>query len=492
MNYHKGMVLYTDGGCRPSRGFGGWGLHGYLYTTEPSKKGAGQADNYLTDLGYIRKVEVDDMAQINQVTPIHYVDGFGSYQQEVTNNIAELTSAIQALAHAVNYAEVVDVLILADSEYVLKGITEYMPIWLSNNFTRRDGEPVANQGLWRDFVKVRDQLIQRGVNVRFDWVKGHDPEQRFLGNTIADRLATLGVMASKRQVHFNQLMVSEADGYWKYDAEKHPMLTNRRCYFNTISPKRVPGEYYLGEHGTDDELCGKRMSDGTFSVVRLAQPDQAIEQFFSMTEKMAQGRDALMMIRLEQLFRPMTHKEITNYGEVAVVQPQKQRLDLNDLGDEPVSREFNPPRLALRVVLSMDELAVRLDQYLAGDKAVTVTDLTPILYETVTKSKKVKGGGEEVTHHQVLRPEFVVGYAALAVEANYEVEGVQKTAPVTLTLGIDSPDRNALKRLETMSPKVSLISWLESPTAFRYATVVEAGEDKGIWAGVYSNLRIVS
>ena len=29
-----GAVLYTDGGCRPSRGKGGWGVHGYTYTTE--------------------------------------------------------------------------------------------------------------------------------------------------------------------------------------------------------------------------------------------------------------------------------------------------------------------------------------------------------------------------------------------------------------------------------------------------------------------------
>lgn len=488
MEHHQGLVVYTDGGCRPSRGAGGWGIHGYLYTTEPSTKGSGQPDNYLTKHGYVLKVEVDDVEKIGQVTPIHYVDGYGSFPQEVTNNIAELTAATQALVHAFSW-DVKEVLILTDSEYTIKGITEWMSIWMSNGFTRRDGEPVANQGLWKEFVKARENLEQRGTSVRFEWVRGHD---KFLGNIIADRAATLGVMSSKLGIHVNQIVVTEAQGYWKYDTEKHPMLANRRCYFNTISDSLVPGEYYLGEHGTEDELLGKRMSDGTYSVVRLKEADMAIETVRSLHSKLAGGRDALMMIRLDQLFSANTHKEVSEWGAAAVVQPNPRRLDLEDLGGAPLSREFNPPRLAVRAVLAVEELASKLDLYLAGAAGIGVTDLTPILYETITKSKKVKGGGEQVEHHQKLRPEFGVGYAALAVEANYEVDGVVKTAPVTLTLGIDSLDRNALKRLETLSPKVSLISWLESPTAFRYATVVEAGEDKGIWAGVYSNLRIVS
>ena len=57
----KGLVLYTDGGCRPNPGYGGSGIHGYLYTEEVPKKGAGQGLNILTAEGYVVKSEVPDM-----------------------------------------------------------------------------------------------------------------------------------------------------------------------------------------------------------------------------------------------------------------------------------------------------------------------------------------------------------------------------------------------------------------------------------------------
>jgi hypothetical protein len=86
---------------------------------------------------------------------------------------------------------------------------------------------------------------------------------------------------------------------------------------------------------------------------------------------------------------------------------------------------------------------------------------------------------------------YNVGFAALELDVNYKSDDGILAAPVILTLGIDLLDRNALKKLEIYNPKVTIISWLEAPGVFRYATVIEANEDVGIWAGCYSNLRIV-
>jgi hypothetical protein len=141
----------------------------------------------------------------------------------------------------------------------------------------------------------------------------------------------------------------------------------------------------------------------------------------------------------------------------------------------------------MRAVESVELLMQRLNQYLAKDPEIAVTDLTDILYE---KSQKVVK--KETIDICTLNPKYNVGFAALEVNANYKTDEGIASAPVTLTLGIDLIDRNALKRLETSHPKVSLISWLEAPHIFRYATVIETADDIGIWAGLYSNVRIVT
>lgn len=490
----KGLVLYTDGGCKPSRGKGGWGLHGYLFSSDEPKKGSGNQDHILTREGYVTKIVANafiaDGGPLSQVTPIHYIDGWGSFgPDDVTNNIAELTAAIRALRYAADY-EVVFVQVLTDSEYVQKHLSEgHADKWRRTGWIKSDQQPVVNAEYWEDLLTARDLLVDRGIKVRFDWVRGHNDN---LGNTKADNFASYAVMLSKRGLIECRIDSTPADGYWKYETNRHPMIANRRCYFNTMAEYNDPGFYYLGDHGKEDDLLGKRVSDGAYSVVRLAEPDPVIELVRNHQIKLASNRDAIVMLRLDQMFKPSCHWELMNWGTNGLNQPKPYRLDLFGMDEkEPVSREFQPPRLAVRAVESLSDLADRLDMYLSGDPLITVTDITSILYETSLKTKKVKGGGEEVEVIQSLKSEYSVGFASMQVDVLYGGANDPRTAKATLTLGIDLLDRNALNRLAGLKPQVKVITWLESPTAFRYATVVEAGEDKGIWAGVYSNLRIV-
>jgi hypothetical protein len=384
--------------------------------------------------------------------------------------------------------------VTTDSQYVRKGIEEWVEGWQRNGWIKRDGEPVANDGLWKELIAAKQRLVDRGVEVSFAWVKGHDGH---LGNDIADKHATLGVLLSQQEIFKSDVTTTVAEGYWKYDSERHPMLANRRMYFNTVAEYQKPGEYYLGEHGTEDDLLGKRISDGAYSVVRLKEPDASIEFVRNHTTDLACGMDSIIMIRLDQLFSAGTHKEVMRYGTIAMPRANPARLDLNCLDEEPgpghkrkpLTRECRPPKLAMRAVEALSDLIDKLEMYKAGDALVTATDLTEILYET--RDKPVGKKAETVLTME-LRPQFVVGFAALEVQANYRVGDGIAQVPVTLTLGIDLLNRNSLKRLEKAYPKVTLLTWLESPTSFRYATVVEADGDVGIWAGVYSNLRMVA
>ncbi len=486
VNVKKGLVIYSDGGVRPTNpGYGGWGIHGYLYTETPPKKGSGNPDHVLTVEGYLTKVEhALQMQKLKEVTPVHYIDGCGSFVNEISNNVAEMVATLTALRHAAEY-EISSIVIRTDSEYVCNGLEKWVVNWAKNGWLKQDGTPPSNVDLWKELVAAKDILVHRGVSVKMMWVRSHN---NILGNVQADKLATIGVMTSRRRIHSNTITVAPAEGYWKYSTDKHPFIANRRMYFNTLREFVRPGEYFLGEHGKDDDLLGNRIADGAYSVVYLEKPDMVLEMVRDYQISLANSTNSIAMVRLDHLYRPDTHREISTYGTLAMEQPSQYRLDLACLDREPLTRELRPPMLAQRAVDALSELCEKLLQYQESSSKITITDLTPIIYETIVKPGK-KGQTSSLLR---LRPEFNVGFAALPVNARYDAqENGVATASITLTLGIDLLDRNALKRLEDFLPKVSLISWLEAPGMFRYATIIEAGNDKGIWAGTYSNLRVV-
>ena len=487
LNMTQGIVIYSDGGCRPNPGPGGWGVHGYLYSTEKPKKGAGNSSNVLTDSGYMLKVDAEKLKpeESREVTPIHYVNGYGSFAPPITNNIGELGGAIAGLQYAAGY-DITEATIITDSEYVRKGIEGWIHGWQRNGWLRADGMPVANVDFWKQLIAAKELLTQRGVSVVFKWIKAHSGLD---GNEHADRLATTAVFTSKRGLVRTEITVQPAEGYWGYGAEKHPFIHHRRMYFNTDPAYNKAGEYYLGEHGKDDDLLGKRLADGAFSVIQLSQPDAVLELVREHQAKLAMGANTIMMARLDAIYQADTHRELALFGVASLNQKQAHRLDLENVKEDPVTYEYRPTRLSTRAEEAIQELGKYLDLYVAGDASLIKTDLTSILYESTLKSGK-KGAPE--TSVMKLKADYNVGFAALEVQANYQNGDHVSAAPVTLTLGIDLLDRNALKRLETLNPKVTLISWNEAPTVFRYATVIEAGADRGIWAGVYSNLRFIT
>jgi len=78
-----------------------------------------------------------------------------------------------------------DVIVHTDSQYVQKGMSEWLVNWKRRNWRTADKKPVKNADLWQEL----DELVGRH-RVTWRWVRGHagDP-----GNEAADRLANLGV-----------------------------------------------------------------------------------------------------------------------------------------------------------------------------------------------------------------------------------------------------------------------------------------------------------
>jgi ribonuclease HI len=133
------VEIYTDGACRGNPGPGGWGA--LLSTGEHEKELSGA-------------------------------------EALTTNNRMELTAVIRALESLKRPSEA---RIYTDSEYVRKGITEWVKNWKARGWKTADRKPVKNQDLWE-----RLDALAAGHKIEWRWVKGHSGVP---GNERVDRLA---------------------------------------------------------------------------------------------------------------------------------------------------------------------------------------------------------------------------------------------------------------------------------------------------------------
>lgn len=472
-----GIVLYSDGSASPNPGTGGWGLHGYVYSAIPPKKGNGNATQYLTEEGYVEKIQCKE-TKPSEIKPLLYVDGFGSFPHPVTNNVAEVSGAAQSFAFADQY-EIKKISLFTDSEYVVNGVNSWLPIWKKNNWIKRDGNVVTNKEAWQVLDQNLQKLISKGVDVEVKWVKGHST---YLGNRLADMNADIGTRYSKQDAYRSEFNKSLCDGYWTPKDTKHPFICQRRIYFSSLHEVNVPGEYFLGEHGKDDDLLGKRTADGCHSYVVLKTPDPYIETLRRKQCEESNGLDNIIMGRLDKLFESTTRSRLDRFGEVCLYRPSHRCLDLHFIDGEPVTKELNPPRLAMRALDSVNKLKGLILSWREDNVrgTVTATSVTDVFYETDAKGNRV------------LKSEFIVGFSSLSVQVYYGDLDKAQRERIDLCLGVDMPDRNAMKKLEKLNPKVTVLTWMESEKTFRYATVLESGEDYGIWAGMHSNLRVLA
>lgn len=133
------VVIYTDGACRGNPGPGGWGA---LLTSGEHRK------------------------------------ALSGFEAQTTNNRMELQAALEALMALKQPCRIT---LWTDSEYLRKGMTEWLPGWKARGWKTAAKQPVKNADLWQ---ALESQAARHEIDWR--WVKGHagDP-----GNEAVDRLA---------------------------------------------------------------------------------------------------------------------------------------------------------------------------------------------------------------------------------------------------------------------------------------------------------------
>ena len=142
------VEIFTDGACKGNPGPGGWGAVLRMGAHEKEISGG---------------------------------------EPHTTNNRMELMAVIQSLRALTRHCSVI---LHTDSQYVQKGISEWIFSWKRRGWKTADKKPVKNADLWQ----LLDTECARH-NMEWRWVRGHNGDP---GNERADQLANLGVEEARR------------------------------------------------------------------------------------------------------------------------------------------------------------------------------------------------------------------------------------------------------------------------------------------------------
>ena len=149
----KTIWVFTDGACAGNPGPGGWAF-------------------LLKD---------DDVSQ-----------ECSGYEEQTTNNRMELSAAIKGLERIVEQQLTArSVTVVSDSQYVVKGITQWIHQWQRNQWRTSQKKPVENKDLWEDLWA----LVERIPQLSWQWVRGHNGHAE---NEAVDRLAQAAIITHRK------------------------------------------------------------------------------------------------------------------------------------------------------------------------------------------------------------------------------------------------------------------------------------------------------
>lgn len=137
------VIMHTDGGCSGNPGVGAWAFVACY----------GSSENFFSHSGG---------------------------EAQTTNNRMELSAAIAALKwlreheHAEENGKPYSVVLYTDSQYLKKGMSEWLAQWLKRGWKLSSGNTVQNKDLWQQLLNYESTCKEKNIVVTWKWVKGHD------------------------------------------------------------------------------------------------------------------------------------------------------------------------------------------------------------------------------------------------------------------------------------------------------------------------------
>lgn len=474
------LMVYTDGGCDNNGDkVGGWGIHAYWYTKKSTNSNSNCKGFSPTHDGYV-KGKLD--ASMLKANVLAYSDFFGGLAAPSTNNLAEMAGLLQAFELSKAYP-IKSLTIHIDSDYVKRGLTEYITGWIKRNWVTSTGKPVANKEVWEKLIIERDKVVERlpkASALKIIKVKGHSGDA---GNDKADELATAGAWGQRTNPSkdSNCFKIASIDDYWGVNTF-HPLFTETRLFFNPNLINQSENFYYqsnlpyAGSEVKKEQVICKRITDLLISVVKLDEPEPVIEglQDYVVNTRKYTG---VFKTRLDSMKNVNNYQHLEEYpdGRYLVFNDSLQSVQLPNKTN--IFNVINQARLSYKIFSEFDytkEVLLAIEGRVPGYDLIAF-DITDKIFDKIPKGKS-----KEVFVNKLN------GDLGDSIEIPISIPD-QPVEKLTLTFGVDAPSKLGFNKFKDINPVITVYLNMIGSAYFNYYVHIKVDGGAGLWCAPYSN-----
>lgn len=460
-NYH--LVLYGDGSADNIQREYGVGFTGYLYTEDTKNKPSSDKPNRytITNIGYLEN-ELLGKYKYDTVIPKFYIEGMIGYEDQGTNNVAELKAFIEPIEYLfrdnINQCNIRSILFKSDSSYTLL-VLDY----LYNNPKEIWGNKItANLELVNKINDIITLLKDNKIKLKWQKVIGHSTS---LGNNIADRLALHGRIHKCRII---ELVPTKK--HWSKSFDIHPLLRFKQAFFMTSEVRDEP-MYIIMDYKTGEEV-GKKTHDALFGITILEKEEDMLKDAVDAFTNRFGTTSLLSTVDLKVLSTRNVLYYYSIFGKNSYRYEHKNK-SLLSLDNDCICRNVYPPGLAIQAYEKINFLYMILSEY-RNNKPIEnriFTDVTDKFYSIKTTKK---------TEKRVCS--IPIGENISVIELDVYGKKIQ----FNLVLGTDMPSRNQMKAIEDNIDKV-ILSSIKINKMIDYQIIIETkNKEYGIYTNLYS------
>lgn len=270
------------------------------------------------------------------------------------------------------------------------------------------------------------------------------------------------------------------------------LVSASRWYFETNDPdkffKVIDGYrvYNFGKVEPDKNYYGKLTPDVTYSKLYTKKPIELLDKLFNYTVKRIKNPDGYLSAGD---LRHIVSKDVSRMIDSIPAVPKKTELvsPVTKQNGKPVLIELiTPVLMSYKIREFLDGMDMQLTNFLNRKDNVfgyqTYYDITDLIY---LKEENKKG---EVKIK--LQPDFTQLKTVFKVPVKHP--NASKPVPVTLSVGYDTPERNAFNTVEDPNVKVWLVTDTRNEKGLRYNIIVEATDFIYVHTSAIANLRILT
>ena len=463
------VIAYGDGSAWPNPGYYGSGVHGYIYDVDAigSKSGDIPPHNIISTEGYIERALITPITEYKTVLPHTYFNLSHGYKGIGTNNMGEVLALINTIntlhEKSIPFTELK---FMTDSTYVLT-IVKHIQEDKERTWYRQDR---VNISLWLELELLLKDLDTRKITLSMRKVKGHSTE---LGNHLADRLAYLAryqtSMESTKDFVCADFRTSAK--YWKPKFDKHPLLGFNQLFFTNGDAKKHLDRYkYAVMDYSKDIEKGKMSNEVMFGAVLLKEPLPLVDEVMDAYNDFTKILSTVSMVNLTNIYKQKHMLLADIFGDLIYDYNPRNRM-MRCVEEDVIANTVFPPGLANNSLKNTNKLFDVLDEYTNNkelSKNRVFKDITDVFFDKESKKNSLK---------------FKLGVKVFDV--TYTYKDIERKLP--LVGKRDILDRNHLKKLEKLNPKITLVLTEVKDNFVEYHIIIETTDDIACYCNFYVN-----